>query len=130
MINEIQNIDNIEINKRIRKSESQLLKKIAIIRDELMNYKVKSSAVAENDPSLPALKHKINTLRDEYLELVQELSSLRANNKRKEQKIHKLKKLDREAIKANSKQFSYNDSLVKIKKINYSAPKIIDTMVY
>ncbi len=130
MINEIQNIDNIEINKRIRKSESQLLKKIAIIKDELMNYKVKSSAVAENDPSLPALKHKINTLRDEYLELVQELSSLRANNKRKEQKIHKLKKLDREAIKANSKQFSYNDSLVKIKKINYSAPKIIDTMVY
>lgn len=130
MINEVSNIDNIDINKGIRRSESQLLKKLSLIKDELRINKEKSSAVSENDPGLASLKRKINNLRNEYIDIMQELSKLRASNKRKELKNLKLKKVESKKIENNSPQFTYNNNLKLKKDFNYAAPKIVDVMIY
>lgn len=130
MINEIQNIENVDINKGIRRSESQLLKKLALIKDELRINKEKSSAVAENDPNLSMLKRRINNLRSEYIDLMQELSKLRASNKRKELKNLKLKKIENKPLEKREQQFTYNNNLKEDKNFKYSSPKIVDMMIY
>lgn len=130
MINEVSNIDNIDVNKGIRRSESQLLKKLALIKDELRINKEKSSAVSESDPGLASLKRKINNLRNEYIDIMQELSKLRASNKRKELKNLKLKKVENKKIENNSPQFTYNNNLKLKKDFIYTAPKIVDVMIY
>jgi len=130
MINEIKNIENIDINKGIRKSESQILRKLAIIKDELRINKEKSSAVAESDPNLASLKRRINNLRSEYIDLMQELSKLRASNKRKEMQNLKLKKIEDKKPQKNELQFTYNNNLKEVKNFKYNSPKIVDVMIY
>jgi len=130
MINEIKNIENIDINKGIRKSESQILRKLAIIKDELRINKEKSSAVTESDPNLASLKRRINNLRSEYIDLMQELSKLRASNKRKEMQNLKLKKIEDKKPQKNELQFTYNNNLKEVKNFKYNSPKIVDVMIY
>ncbi len=130
MINEVQNIDSIVINKGIRKSESQILRKLAIIKDELRINKEKSSAVTESDPNLASLKRRINNLRSEYIDLMQELSKLRASNKRKEMQNLKLKKIEDKKPQKNKLQFTYNNNLKEVKNFKYNSPKIVDVMIY
>ncbi len=130
MINEVKNIDNIDINKGIRKSESQILRKLAIIKDELRINKEKSSAVIESDPNLASLKRRISNLRSEYIDLMQELSKLRASNKRKEMQNLKLKKIEDKKPQKNELQFTYNNNLKEVKNFKYNSPKIVDVMIY
>lgn len=130
MINDIQNIENVDINKGIRRSESQLLKKIALIKDELRINKEKSSAIAENDPNLANLKRRLNNLRNEYIDIMQELSKLRATNKRKELKNLKLKKIENKPLEKSAQQFTYNNNLKEEKNFKYNSPKIVDVMIY
>lgn len=125
------NIASGEINTGNRKTESELMLKLSVLRRKIAVLKNKATTYQEGEAALKTVQKELDNSRNDYIELLNELTSLKTVKNQKEmydKKLNPSKKVDHQ-IKADKIRFDYMNDLNKNIEIKSVFKSYLDVVI-